>query len=105
MVVEVDGSKVKVHFRGWSSRWDTWVEKEDQSSLQPLFARTEDWRRLRVGDACEVRSEDAKKPLWYEARVVDRSDGGASAARRALDGSDRSVHTSTSMGPSERYPC
>ena len=73
VVVEVDGSKVKVHFRGWSSRWDTWVEKEDQSSLQPLFARTEDWRRLRVGDACEVRSEDAKKPLWYEARVVDRS--------------------------------
>ncbi|KAH8074701.1 ubiquitinyl hydrolase [Aureococcus anophagefferens] len=73
VVVEVDGSKVKVHFRGWSSRWDTWVEKEDQSSLQPLFARTEDWRRLRVGDACEVRSEDAKKPLWYEARVVDCS--------------------------------
>ena len=55
VVVEVDGSKVKVHFRGWSSRWDTWVEKEDQSSLQPLFARTKDLRgRVRLGDACRA---------------------------------------------------
>ena len=66
VVVDVEGSKVKVHFRGWSARWDTWIEKEDRSSLQPLFARTDDWRRLRVGDACEVRSEDAKKPLWCD---------------------------------------
>jgi len=74
VVVEVEeppGTKVKVHFKGWSSRWDSWIERDDETSLQPLFARTDDWRRLKEGDSCEIRSENADKPLWYEARVVD----------------------------------
>ena len=72
VVVEVEespGTKVKVHMNGWSSRWDSWIDRDDETSLQPLFARTDDWRK--VGDVCEMRSENSGKPLWYEARVAD----------------------------------
>ncbi|KAJ1444808.1 hypothetical protein M885DRAFT_551946 [Pelagophyceae sp. CCMP2097] len=73
VVVDLDAVKgAKVHFRGWSSKWDAWLGLHlDDAPLAQLFTHTDDWRRLRRGDACEVRSEDAVKPLWYEARVTD----------------------------------
>jgi len=66
-VVEIEHEKVKVHFNGWSSRWDFWFLR-DGEGLQPLLSQTDDWRRLRVGDAVEMRN-DGEKALWYEGRV------------------------------------
>ena len=71
VVTEVSTEKIKVHYRGWSSKWDAWVSRYDLKSIQPLFTKTDDWRaNLRPDDACEVRCEDEKKALWYEAQVV-----------------------------------
>ncbi|KAH8086029.1 hypothetical protein JL720_7228 [Aureococcus anophagefferens] len=75
VVVDVDGSRVKVHFRGWSTRWDSWFDRDDEgfwANVEPRFALTEDWRRqLRVGDGVETRSED--KPLWYAGAADERT--------------------------------
>ena len=30
-IVEVDRDRVKVHYNGWSSRWDSWVDRKDES--------------------------------------------------------------------------
>ncbi|KAJ8608288.1 hypothetical protein CTAYLR_010380 [Chrysophaeum taylorii] len=73
VIVDVGENKqdrVKVHFKGWSTKWDAWLDRYDETSIQKLFTHTDDWRRLRVNDPCEVRSEERDKALWYEAVVV-----------------------------------
>ena len=81
LVTEVEDARVRVHFRGWSERWDAWLCKGDASRLQPHLAQTGDWHAsLAPGDACEVR--DAKGPMWFVARVVG-TDADAVAARTA----------------------
>ena len=67
VVMEVTGEKIQVHFRGWPRTWDRWMNKYDETSIQQLFTRTDDWRRLRSGDLCEMC--DGKE--WYMAGVVD----------------------------------
>lgn len=81
LVTEVEDARVRVHFRGWSERWDAWIGKGDASRLQPHLARTGDWRAsLAPGDACDVR--DARGPMWFVARVAG-TDADAVAARTA----------------------
>ncbi|KAH8055863.1 ubiquitin-protein transferase [Aureococcus anophagefferens] len=97
VVVDVDGSRVKVHFRGWSTRWDSWFDRDDEgfwANVEPRFALTEDWRRqLRVGDGVETRSED--KPLWYAARVVETSGTSWVAVKTESPGSPSWIETSS----------
>ena len=71
-IVEVDRDRVKVHYNGWSSRWDSWVDRKDES-IQPHLTHTDDWRRLKVGDALEMRGP-GEKALWYKG-VVKEVDG------------------------------
>ena len=59
-IVAIDvGDRVKVHYNGWSSRWDCWFDRNDES-IQPHLTHTDDWRRLKVGDALEMRSRGEK---------------------------------------------
>ena len=75
-IVEVDKDRgpgeVKVHYNGWSGRWDTWVDRKDES-IQPHLTHTDDWRRLKVGDAIEMRGP-GEKTLWFK-RFVKEVDG------------------------------
>ena len=69
-IVEVDKDRapeVKVHYNGWSERWDTWVDRKDES-IQPHLTHTDDWRRLKVGDAVEMRSA-GEKAFWHKGHV------------------------------------
>ena len=68
-IVEVDRDRVKVHYNGWSSRWDSWVDRKDES-IQPHLTNTDDWRRLKVGDALEMRGP-GEKALWYKGFVKE----------------------------------
>lgn len=34
-VIDLNESQIKVHYNGWSNRWDEWVEKNSQR-IQPL---------------------------------------------------------------------
>ena len=75
-IVEVEKDRgpgeVKVHYNGWSERWDTWVDRKDES-IQPHLTHTDDWRRLKVGDAVEMRGP-GEKALWFK-RFVKEVDG------------------------------
>ena len=69
-IVAIDvGDRVKVHYNGWSSRWDCWFDRNDES-IQPHLTHTDDWRRLKVGDALEVRGP-GEKALWYKGFVKE----------------------------------
>ena len=66
-IVEVEGDRVMVHYNGWSHRWNSWVDRKDES-IQPHLTHTDDWRRLRVGDELEMRGP-GERALWYRAFV------------------------------------
>ena len=68
-IVAIEGDRVRVHYNGWSSRWDSWCDRKDES-IQPLFTHTDDWRRLQVGDAVELRGR-GEKALWYKGFVKE----------------------------------
>lgn len=67
---------LRIHFRGWNKKWDSWMNRYDTKTLQPLFTHTDDWRKFRVGDGCEFSTDDAN-PLWYEATVAAVYEDGA----------------------------
>ena len=59
---------VRVHFRGWSDRWDCWLPRRSPA-IQPLHSHTRDWRWLEVGDIVELNSAaDGFRPLWCVPR-------------------------------------
>jgi len=82
----VDDDAVKVHYIGWSSRWDSAVPRkrgEGKKNLQPpapLWSHTSPWRnRIAVGDKVEVREASSlvQRPKWFRATVkaVAKEDG------------------------------
>jgi hypothetical protein len=64
LLAEKDDDSVRVHFRGWSGRWDCWLARRSPE-IKPLHSHTPDWRRLQVGDIVELNSEaDGSAALW-----------------------------------------
>ena len=86
IVREVTHDLFKVHYIGWSSRWDSWIRRFDQNYYPsesayyrlpgppaPLWSRTKNWRHtIRVGDDVEVREVASlvQRPKWFPAKVV-----------------------------------
>ena len=68
---------VRVHFRGWSSKWDEWVCRNDKR-LQPFQMITREWRSLlKVGEIVEFSpnwTTQPSKPVWNKGRVIAISD-------------------------------
>jgi len=83
VVREVSKNDIKVHFCGWSSKWDhvirRMIDDEDIPSRNkrmnppvPLWTKTTRWRDLLcVGDLVEVRctSSTVKRPKWVRGVV------------------------------------
>jgi hypothetical protein len=43
----IPAGAIRVHFRGWSKKWDDTISAEDkQDRIQPLFSKTGDWRGM-----------------------------------------------------------
>jgi hypothetical protein len=88
VVVEFDEVMgVKVHFRGWASKWDVWMGPGDDSLAEP-FTHTTRWRQLSLGDGVEMRCDFAGITLWCD---FDRARG---AFGRMRLGSRRRSRTS-----------
>ncbi|CAH0374920.1 unnamed protein product [Pelagomonas calceolata] len=68
-IVAIEGDRVKVHYNGWSSRWDCSFDRNDES-IQPHLTHTDDWRRLRIGDELEIRGT-GERALWYKGFVKE----------------------------------
>jgi hypothetical protein len=70
-VVDVTDARVKVHYRGWSTKWDEWLARTS-ARLMPLHSKVRDWRRFRVNDEVQVGETrpGKKRMLWRDARVL-----------------------------------
>lgn len=71
-IVGITDAKVKVHYRGWSSKWDEWLNRSSPR-LMPLHSRVRDWRKLRINDELQVGDPrpGKKRMRWRDAKVVD----------------------------------
>ena len=82
VVRELGDDFVKVHYVGWSSRWDATVKRKDGleprginvrlAAPAPLWSQTNRWQeRMQVGDCVEVRDSSSleSKPKWYRGEI------------------------------------
>jgi len=81
-VREVTPDGVKVHFIGWSSRWDLTLPLDHSKGPnatkfleppQPLWTQTTNWRtRVDIGSTVEVReaSSSIRKPKWLFGKII-----------------------------------
>uniref|UniRef100_A0A7S2W2S4 Ubiquitinyl hydrolase 1 n=1 Tax=Rhizochromulina marina TaxID=1034831 RepID=A0A7S2W2S4_9STRA len=72
-VVDVEEDRVKIHYLGWSSKWDAWVPR-GSPDLLPLHSRTTMWRQeLGKGDDIEVADRvvsDTKTHRWHFGTII-----------------------------------
>ncbi len=88
VVVNSVERKVKVHYMGWESRWETWLSLDDVDlSIAPLFSKVANWRDFRVNDKVEMKVNGK----WHLAAVerVDRD--GEQVLLRPCNSTDREV--------------
>jgi hypothetical protein len=74
-VVEASVSQVKVHYRGWSTRWDEWIDR-DSRRLMPLHTKVREWRRFQVNDGVQVgvSVQGSRRLEWRDATVLATAD-------------------------------
>ena len=66
---KVNGQKcVRVHYHGWTERWDEWHEASSPR-LQALHTFTADWRKFKENQKVEVRCMTGSKLKWYTGVV------------------------------------
>ncbi|KAG6617448.1 Ubiquitin-specific protease [Phytophthora cinnamomi] len=69
-IVDMDAVYVKVHYRGWTSKWDEWLRRTS-ARLAPLHTKVPNWRAFQVGDRVMVGTEIGKRyPEWRNAQVT-----------------------------------
>ncbi|RLN55306.1 hypothetical protein BBP00_00008548 [Phytophthora kernoviae] len=89
-VVAVSSTLVKLHYRGWTSKWDEWVERTS-TRIAPLHTKVCNWRAFKVYDEVLVgRNVPSKKyPEWRNAvvTVVAREVDGPLRIEVEVDGS------------------
>lgn len=70
-MVALSSTLVKLHYRGWTSKWDEWIERTS-TRIAPLHTKVRNWRAFQVGDAVMVGRQVAYKryPEWRNAVVT-----------------------------------
>ncbi|KAG4055441.1 hypothetical protein JG687_00006325 [Phytophthora cactorum] len=70
-VVALSSTLVKLHYRGWTSKWDEWIERTS-TRIAPLHTKVRDWRAFKAGDAVMVGRQVTTKryPEWRNAIVT-----------------------------------
>jgi hypothetical protein len=80
----MDTESVKVHYRGWTAKWDEWLPRSSPR-LAPRHTRVRNWRDFAVNDQVQVGFTVPNKsyPEWWNARVlaVEKDSGAGVAAR------------------------
>ncbi|KAL4158871.1 hypothetical protein PRNP1_004645 [Phytophthora ramorum] len=71
-VIESRGVQVKVHYRGWTAKWDEWLNRTS-ARIAPLHTKVRNWRDFKIGDEILVGKDVERKsyPEWRIGRVTD----------------------------------
>ncbi|GMF36015.1 unnamed protein product [Phytophthora fragariaefolia] len=94
-VIDLDDTRVKVHYRGWTAKWDEWLARTSHR-IAPLHTKVPNWRAFQVGDEVLVGKEVERKnyPEWRLGRVTDVQKSEADDSLRVeldVDGSKKWV--------------
>ena len=72
-MIAVKDTEVQVHYKGWKSKFDEWINKDDEKRLAPLFTHTD--RPLKCGHVpaqlhtkCDAKDTTDK---WLVAEIVE----------------------------------
>ncbi|RLN95725.1 hypothetical protein BBJ28_00005308 [Nothophytophthora sp. Chile5] len=89
-VVDMDTCRVKVHYRGWTVKWDEWLDRTSVR-IAPLHMMVANWRAFQTGDKVLVGKEVARKnyPEWRNAHVAaceSSKEGGTLRIQVEVDG-------------------
>ena len=70
-IIDLNETRVKVHYMGWTSKWDAWHDRT-ALTLAPLHSEVTNWRDFRVNDRVEyaVKVEGRSFPNWRMAKVI-----------------------------------
>ncbi|KAK1942962.1 Ubiquitin carboxyl-terminal hydrolase 4 [Phytophthora citrophthora] len=71
-VIDLSDTKVKVHYRGWTAKWDEWINRTS-TRLAPLHTKVRNWRNFQIGDEVLVGKAIQGKsyPEWRVAHISD----------------------------------
>merc|ERR1712154_273100 len=79
-IIDISGNKIKVHYKGWKSKFDTWIDLEsDPERARKLHTFTErppskgTLDDFSIGTKCDCLDSTDK---WYEAEIVDKNENG-----------------------------
>ncbi|TDH68123.1 hypothetical protein CCR75_004346 [Bremia lactucae] len=80
-VVELQKGAIKVHYRGWTSKWDEWLDRMSPR-LAPLYTNVPRWREFQRGDHVLVGKNVVSKtfPEWRVAQVTSVTKGMANTS-------------------------
>lgn len=68
-ILVVTDKKIRVNFKGWSSKWNRWYDKQDPG-IAPAGTFVDSWRtKCKVGDPIEFRFP-SQQSRWYEGVIV-----------------------------------
>jgi hypothetical protein len=71
-IVELDKNKAKVHFFGWSKKWDEWIVLSKEKLLPHAFYSSNWFDTIDCEDVIEFKLEFYKqKPKWYRGMIIE----------------------------------
>ena len=71
IILEVFEFTVKIHYKGWSAKYDT-IESIYSNGIQPPYTRVLQWRHaITVGDMIEIKGIQ-NPPTWYIGFVLEQ---------------------------------
>lgn len=82
--IKSDRSQFKVHYRGWATKWDDWVDVSP-NYVAKLYTKTEDWRsELTPNSKIELKVMVGSKTRWFEGKVmeIDNGEDGEGSGKR-----------------------
>lgn len=91
-VIALEEKRVRVHYRGWTPKWDEWLERASDR-LAPLHSVVGNWRAFKVNDEVQLgfSIETKSFPEWRNGVVteVERDeDSGSLKIKISYDGEE-----------------
>lgn len=89
-VIALDGKRIKIHYRGWTDKWDEWFDLMTPR-IEKLHTHVKRWREFKVGDKVLIgtpKEGPGKFPDWQSgtAVAVEASDDGKLKVQFNIDG-------------------
>ncbi|KAG6965663.1 hypothetical protein JG687_00005293 [Phytophthora cactorum] len=104
-IVDITDARVKVHYRGWSVKWDEWLSRTSPR-LMPSHSKVSNWRKFQANDEVQVGEArpGKKRMLWRDGRAsIKRHSCSMAALEPDSEGSRGDAGASWALPDWEEY--